>query len=198
MLTEEVTTEEETSIEHRVEVLTKKTVETSKMAVQVTKTQETGESIESMESFAIVWSRDPRSVSPPAGMSDPLPPGPSTPSAPRFVEKPRHLHLRQGQHALFECQVKGYPVPMVTWLFNGESLSDKILYSSVTLPGGIHKLWIKECCVEDEGEYTCYATNTFGVASCVARLTIAGGARGWYSLTSRHSMVGAALDGKGT
>lgn len=171
VVTEEVTTEEETSTEHRVEVITKKTVETSKMAIQVTKTEEKGEELESMESFAIVWSRDPSSISLPADLNEPIV-GPRSPSAPKFVEKPKHLRVYEGASVCFECTVKGYPMPMVTWLCHGESLGDDVLYSCVSKPGGIHKLHIKECYLEDEGEYTCYATNTFGVASCPARLTV--------------------------
>ena len=45
--------------------------------------------------------------------------------APVFVSKLTTQEVKQGETAVFEGKIDGYPVPKVTWLLNGKPLTPK-------------------------------------------------------------------------
>ena len=71
--------------------------------------------------------------------------------------------------ALLQYEVKGNPIPQVTWRKQNSSLSfnKRILQSR----GG---LMIRDVTSQDGGEYTCEARNILGVATSSATLTVQG------------------------
>lgn len=66
--------------------------------------------------------------------------------------------------------VIGIPTPQIQWFFNGAMLTKadyKFLFD-----GNDHSLIILFTKLEDEGEYTCIASNEYGQAMCSAYLKI--------------------------
>jgi hypothetical protein len=45
--------------------------------------------------------------------------------SPVFVTKPTTKEVKQGETAVFETKIDGYPLPKVTWLLNGKPLTSK-------------------------------------------------------------------------
>ncbi|CAF1688153.1 unnamed protein product, partial [Adineta ricciae] len=45
--------------------------------------------------------------------------------SPVFVTKPNAQEVKQGETAVFETKIDGYPTPKVTWLLNGKPLTPK-------------------------------------------------------------------------
>ncbi|CAF4628153.1 unnamed protein product, partial [Rotaria socialis] len=44
---------------------------------------------------------------------------------PEFLAKPTTQEVQQGEPAVFETKVDGYPIPKVIWLLNGKPLTPK-------------------------------------------------------------------------
>ena len=71
--------------------------------------------------------------------------------------------------ASLQCEVKGNPVPQITWLKENTSLpADKRIVQS---RGG---LMIKDVTSQDGGVYTCVASNILGLIKKSATLTVQG------------------------
>lgn len=45
--------------------------------------------------------------------------------SPVFIAKPTTQEVKQGDTAVFETKIDGYPTPKVTWLLNGKPLTPK-------------------------------------------------------------------------
>src|SRR5689334_652910 len=45
--------------------------------------------------------------------------------SPVFVAKPTTQEVKQGETAVFQTKIDGYPAPKVTWLLNGKPLTPK-------------------------------------------------------------------------
>ncbi|XP_074662091.1 titin-like isoform X2 [Tubulanus polymorphus] len=80
---------------------------------------------------------------------------------PKFIQPLKDLDIDEGKPALFECQVIASPQPEITWLLDGEALTDTAIYTMV-YEDGVCKMTIQETFPEDEGQYTCQAVNTIG------------------------------------
>ena len=82
---------------------------------------------------------------------------------PVFVAQPTDTGVGIGQDAKFDCVVTGSPTPVITWVFN--------TYTTLTVP--IQSvLRITNVHSNDQGEYTCIATNQFNSVNATAILTI--------------------------
>ena len=69
--------------------------------------------------------------------------------------------------ASLQCEVKGNPIPQITWLKeNSRLLTDKRI---VQTRGG---LMIRDATSQDGGVYTCKARNILGVVTSTATLTV--------------------------
>ena len=184
---EEVTTEEETqerteeteTTEQRVEVVTQKIVERSKVAIQVTKTEESGEEPVHTESFAIVWSCLGESSLPEEFV---LPRSPRDPHAPRFLLKPKSVRVSDGDPVCFRSRVDCPRSSSVTWLFNGAVIGNgSDIFLSIFSPDGNIELRIAAACPQYQGEYVCCVANAYGVARCSAWLNLRTKPRGLLS-----------------
>ena len=90
-------------------------------------------------------------------------------SAPSIVSPPMSTVINETGIASLQCEVKGNPVPQVTWLKENSSLpSDKRIMQS---RGG---LVIKDVMSQDRGVYSCRAKNILGVVTSSATLTVQG------------------------
>ncbi|KAJ7376489.1 hypothetical protein OS493_034225 [Desmophyllum pertusum] len=110
------------------------------------------------------------------------PPGPKGPtgsngvpgksiSAPSIVAPPMSVVVNITGTASFQCEAEGNPVPKVTWLKQNSSLlADKRVVPS---RGG---LMITDVTSQDDGIYTCVASNILGVMTSSAKLSVQVGA----------------------
>jgi hypothetical protein len=91
-----------------------------------------------------------------------------------FVSKPTTQEVKQGETAVFETKIDGYPTPKVTWLLNGKPLTTKegaqIELNAVT---GDAKLSIPKVDLQQHsGVVTCRLENPHGNQEETARLDI--------------------------
>ena len=90
-------------------------------------------------------------------------------SAPSIVSPPMSMVVNKTVIASLQCEVKGNPVPQVTWLKENSSLpSDKRIVQSRS------GLVIRDVTSQDGGEYTCRARNILGVVTSSATLIVQG------------------------
>jgi hypothetical protein len=91
-----------------------------------------------------------------------------------FVSKPTTQEVKQGETAVFETKIDGYPTPKVTWLLNGKPLTAKegaqVEFNAAT---GDAKLSIPKVDLQQHaGVVTCRLENTQGTQEETARLDI--------------------------
>ena len=90
-------------------------------------------------------------------------------SAPSIVSPLMSMVVNETGIASLQCEVKGNPVPQVTWLKENSSLpGDKRIMQS---RGG---LVIRDAMSQDGGVYTCRAKNILGVVTSSVTLTVQG------------------------
>ncbi len=94
--------------------------------------------------------------------------------SPVFVSKPTTQEVKQGETAVFQTKIDGYPTPKVTWLLNGKPLTTKegaqIELNAAT---GDAKLSIPKVDLQQHaGVVTCRLENPHGSQEETARLDI--------------------------
>ena len=90
-------------------------------------------------------------------------------SAPSIVTSPVSTVVNKTDVASLQCEVKGNPVPQITWLKENTSLpGDKRIVQSRA------GLMIKDVTSQDGGVYTCVASNILGLIKKSAMLTVQG------------------------
>ena len=77
----------------------------------------------------------------------------------------------EGGTAMFNCSLEGVPQPSVNWLFNGASLSSGDKYAIMST-ATFSSLTISNVSPDDEGSYTCNATNDRGSDSMSGNLQV--------------------------
>ncbi|CAH3040700.1 unnamed protein product, partial [Porites lobata] len=88
-------------------------------------------------------------------------------SAPSIVTSPVSTVVNETDVASLQCEVKGNPVPQITWLKENTSLpADKRIVQS---RGG---LMVKDVTSQDGGVYTCVASNILGLITKSTTLTV--------------------------
>lgn len=92
-------------------------------------------------------------------------------SVPVFIKEVPNAEISLGDVAKLSVTVIGIPKPKIQWLFNGVMLTPSADYKFV-FDDNIHSLIILFTKFEDEGEYTCIASNQYGQATCSAYLKI--------------------------
>jgi hypothetical protein len=72
---------------------------------------------------------------------------------PTFTKAPVQIDIEEGETAIFECEVDGWPEPELSWL-----LDDQIVHPShdfrIDYDGQKAKLQIRDAQPEDGGTYT--------------------------------------------
>ena len=111
---------------------------------------------------------------PPGSRGDQGPQGPKgdpgeSISAPSIVTSPVSTVVNKNDVASLQCEVKGNPVPQITWLKDNTSLpGDKRIVQSRA------GLMIKDVTSQNDGVYTCVASNILGLIKKSATLTVQG------------------------
>ena len=94
--------------------------------------------------------------------------------APEISQSPRDTTELEGQTAVFNCVVGGYPTPDVAWEKDGMELNVAAhARLSVSFNNGNHQLIISNVQQSDAGQYRCVANNSLDTAtSFSATLTV--------------------------
>ncbi|CAG0882791.1 unnamed protein product [Cyprideis torosa] len=99
------------------------------------------------------------------------------PCPPDFPVGLQHLTVREGQKAVLRCTVSGHPEPDVYWFRNTIRLPEKEASVGVASPeirrdGSLCMLIIHRVDLEDQGNFTCRATNSLGFIETSADLKV--------------------------
>uniref|UniRef100_A0A8C0B1C2 Ig-like domain-containing protein n=1 Tax=Buteo japonicus TaxID=224669 RepID=A0A8C0B1C2_9AVES len=78
---------------------------------------------------------------------------------PVFLKQVSDVEVWQGDVARFSVTVTGSPAPKIQWFFN-------------MFAGNDHSLILPYAGVQDEGDYTCVASNVHGKTTCSAHLHV--------------------------
>ena len=97
--------------------------------------------------------------------------------SPVFVAKPTTQEVKQGETAVFETKVDGYPAPKVTWLLNGKPLTPKDgAQVEVNAATGDAKLSIPKVDLQQHaGSVVCRLENVHGNVEETVRLDVLAG-----------------------
>lgn len=90
---------------------------------------------------------------------------------PEFTKLLHDLTIRDGEQLVLTCQVKGDPEPQITWSKNGKSISSSDIMD-LKYRNGTATLTISEIFPEDEGVFTCTATNSICAVETKCKLTV--------------------------
>lgn len=90
-------------------------------------------------------------------------------SKPRFVEYFSDVYMELNKEAQFKCKIIGKPEPKVVWSCNCSKITANDKFE-VLRDGEHYTLVVKGVGVNDEGEYTCKASNAKGEATWSANL----------------------------
>ncbi|XP_076821519.1 myosin light chain kinase, smooth muscle-like isoform X3 [Clavelina lepadiformis] len=91
--------------------------------------------------------------------------------APTFAIALDDQTVKEGKDIFLKCQIQGTPQPKITWLLDGEELTDaEVKYTE----DGSAELLLRESVPEDEGVYTCIAENPLKRVMSSCKVTIEG------------------------
>ena len=94
--------------------------------------------------------------------------------SPVFVAKPTTQEVKQGETAVFETKIDGYPTPKVTWLLNGKPLTAKEgAQVELNAATGDAKLSVPKVDLQQHaGTVTCRLENPHGTQEETVRLDV--------------------------
>lgn len=90
---------------------------------------------------------------------------------PEFTKPLRDLSIHDGESLVLTCHVTGDPEPQITWSKNGKSISSSEIMD-LKYKNGVATLTIHEVFPEDEGVFSCIATNSISAVETKCKLTV--------------------------
>ncbi|XP_076459198.1 uncharacterized protein LOC143292619 isoform X2 [Babylonia areolata] len=93
--------------------------------------------------------------------------------APRVARGLQDQSVCYGGQVVMRCAVSGHPEPSITWTLNDRGIKPS-RYFQLSYQEPYAELLVAEAYSEDEGEYTCTATNPVGTDSSSCHLTVEG------------------------
>ncbi|XP_018789320.1 PREDICTED: twitchin isoform X17 [Bactrocera latifrons] len=100
-----------------------------------------------------------------------LPPDDALMCKPEFTRLLQDLTINDGDKLFLTCHVKGDPEPQITWTKNGKLISSSDIMD-LKYKNGVATLTIHEIFPEDEGIFTCTATNSISAVETKCKLTV--------------------------
>uniref|UniRef100_A0A8B9I2M8 Ig-like domain-containing protein n=1 Tax=Anser brachyrhynchus TaxID=132585 RepID=A0A8B9I2M8_9AVES len=92
-------------------------------------------------------------------------------SAPVFLKQVSDVEVWQGDVARLSVTVTGSPTPKILWFFSDVKLTPSS-DCKLVFAGNDHSLILPYVGMQDEGKYTCMASNVHGEAACSAHLHV--------------------------
>lgn len=92
---------------------------------------------------------------------------------PELILKLRDKSAVEGSSVRLACRAMGTPEPLFQWFKDNQPISAGGRFDISQSVSGF-TLVIKDCQVEDSGEYKCEATNKAGSVSTAAKITVNG------------------------
>ncbi|KAK3082773.1 hypothetical protein FSP39_005075 [Pinctada imbricata] len=90
---------------------------------------------------------------------------------PTFQSRMTDQKVKEGQSVTMEIKVTGTPRPDITWYMNGKTIKPSKFFR-MTYEDNLAKLVIDGAYPEDDGQYTCTATNSVGTDKCTCHLYV--------------------------
>lgn len=104
--------------------------------------------------------------------------------APFFIEHLKNAQfIPEGQDAILSCTCSGTPIPTITWQKDVAQLTPDVEYR-IDTNGGHSRLFIQCALQEDDGWYTCTATNAAGTAMTRTKINVL---RKYYFFYNKHN-----------
>lgn len=92
---------------------------------------------------------------------------------PEFAEiLPGQLKVLVGEKANLRCSFTGKPIPEIVWMKNGHEIEEEPGRVIIEMNNFRTSLRIEEVKIDDEGRYSCEATNVHGRSSTYARMAV--------------------------
>lgn len=92
----------------------------------------------------------------------------------KFTSPVEDVNVFEGETVKLKCTVIGRPDPNVTWFKDNQQLHESSKFRMNVNPDNTCVLAIENVDLEDEGSYTCTATNSAGKDTCSGKLTVNG------------------------
>ncbi|OWR50433.1 Stretchin-Mlck isoform A [Danaus plexippus plexippus] len=116
---------------------------------------------------------------------------------PEFIEiLPGQSKVLVGETATLCCSFKGKPTPEIVWMKNGHEIEENTNRIKITQNNFKACLIIENVNIEDEGRYSCEATNIHGRSSTYARMTVITDRNIWEADAKLKRERSAGLDGE--
>lgn len=100
-----------------------------------------------------------------------VPPDDSLMCKPEFIKPLKDMVVCDGDQLVLNCHVKGDPEPQITWTKNGKPIASSDIMD-LKYKNGIATLTIDEVFPEDEGLFTCIATNSISIVETKCKITV--------------------------
>ncbi|KAF7245010.1 Obscurin [Varanus komodoensis] len=97
---------------------------------------------------------------------------------PSFKEKLKYRSVLVGEPAIFQCKLRAYPLPQITWFHNNRQIPQslrRIMKTESRLDMHSSSLEVKDVQERDSGSYKIFAINSEGSAESTASLLVAHG-----------------------
>ncbi|CAH2103686.1 unnamed protein product [Euphydryas editha] len=116
---------------------------------------------------------------------------------PEFVEiLPGQLKVLVGEKAILRCSFTGKPMPEIVWMKNGHEIEEEIGRVTIQINNFQTSLQIEEVKINDEGRYSCEATNIHGRTSTYARMAVISDRQIWQADAKLKRERSAGIDGE--
>ena len=92
----------------------------------------------------------------------------------KFTTPLENAEVSEGEPVKLKCTVAGRPDPNITWLKDHRQLHENSRFQMKITPDNTCILTIQKSDMDDEGTYSCTATNSAGKDTCSAKLTVNG------------------------
>lgn len=92
----------------------------------------------------------------------------------KFTSRLENVDVAEGEPAKLKCTVIGRPDPNIAWFKGQQQLHENSRFQMMVTPDSSCILSILRVDMNDEGTYTCKATNSVGKDSCSANVTVHG------------------------
>uniref|UniRef100_A0A8C7YGV6 Ig-like domain-containing protein n=1 Tax=Oryzias sinensis TaxID=183150 RepID=A0A8C7YGV6_9TELE len=93
---------------------------------------------------------------------------------PHFLQAPGDMMAHEGRLCRLDCKVSGLPSPELMWLVNGKPIYPDLTHKMLVRENGVHSLVMDPLMQNDEGTYTCIASNKAGQSSFSLELKVVG------------------------